>query len=89
MVRCIIPLMLMLLSLVAADNKAIRYGRRRTVLQVDSREQAAELLDSLWEANGIEPKHRDLKGSTKTAKGIKQSEDSSGGIGMSMSLYYY
>jgi len=72
-----------LVALVAAEKKTLRHGRRN-VLEVETKERAAELLDSLWAENGIKKpnnRKRDLKGSSKSSKSSSSSK--------SMSFYYY
>lgn len=91
MMRWIAPLVL-LLSLAAADNKTLRQGRlRRTVLEVDTKERAAKLLDSLWEDNGIKPQHRRKlhKDSSRKLKSSSSSSDDSHDMSMSMHYRYY
>lgn len=80
-----------MLSVVTASNDGLR-RRRREVLEVDTKENAADLLASLWESDGIKPKseikpkgqtkpkgdkpRRSLQASSKSAKG-------------DMSFYYF
>jgi hypothetical protein len=75
--RCVIALFF-LLALVAAEKKTLR--QRRNVLEVETKERAAELLDSLWAENGIK-KHNNRKLSKNGSTESKSSK--------SMSFYYY
>ena len=80
MSRFVLVALFFLLALVAAEKKTLR--QRRNVLEVETKERAAELLDSLWSENGItKHAHRKLpKGKTESGS----SKDSK-----TMSFYYY
>ena len=80
--RCVIALFF-LLALVAAEKKTLR--QRRNVLEVETKERAAELLDSLWAENGIKThNNRKLENRKLQATESKSSKGSK-----SMSFYYY
>ena len=80
--RCVIALFF-LLALVAAEKKTLR--QRRNVLEVETKERAAELLDSLWAENGIKAhNNRKLENRKLQATESKSSKGSK-----SMSFYYY
>ena len=79
--RCVIALFF-LLALVAAEKKTLR--QRRNVLEVETKEKAAELLDSLWVENGIKTHNNRKLQNRKLQKGSTESKSSK-----SMSFYYY
>jgi len=68
-----------LCTLAAAQQKTLRHARRN-VLAIETKEKAAELLDTLWEENGIKKPH----GRARKMKGDTESKSSKG-----MSFYYY
>jgi hypothetical protein len=79
--RCVLALFF-LLALVAAEKKTLR--QRRNVLEVETKEKAAELLDSLWVENGIKTHNNRKLQNRKLQKGSTESKSSK-----SMSFYYY
>ena len=90
MVRCsVASFALLFVSVVTADNDHDGLRRhRRSVLEVDGKDRAAQILDSLWDVDGIQPQYRQLgKKSSKSSKSSKKSSKKK--KGMSMSYYYY
>jgi hypothetical protein len=74
-IRCFTLFLLVILSVCHAENSPLR--RRRTVVDVDhaSKDRAAELLNSLWDLDGIQP-DRDLKAHNNQRKRVMQKRKS-------------